>query len=232
MLAIKRTICLLSLAVLFCLGSGSALAEKEEKLENVSGYLGPEVYALLEEVDTRRGTKVRRWISPKMSFANYKNILIEQVILYPEPQPGPQVSQETLDAVVTYLTEKLRDKIGSALNLTTEPGPEVVRLQAAVTGVSIETEGMKAYEVMPIAAVFGGLKAMTGNRAREVHVFLEIKVSDSESDEMVGAAVIRIEGDKLKNTRDQLQLRDLKKNLHVVGEDAEAAVRDLMAPQE
>ena len=133
------------------------------------------------------------------------------------------MSEETLDAVITYLTEKVSDKIGAVFNLASEPGPEVLRMQAAITGVEITTEGMKAYEVVPVAAIFGGLKALTGTRDREVLVFLEVKLSDSETGEMVGAALRRIEGEKLEGTKDQLKLEHLKKNLDAVSEDAEAA---------
>jgi hypothetical protein len=217
------------LTVLFFTSTAAVAAEDDTG--KVSGYLGPDIYAMLEEVEAHEGFKVKRWIGPKLSFANYKKVLVEPVILYPEPEPGPQVSQETLDKVITYLTEKLSDKIGAVLNLSDEPGPDVLRIQAAITGVTVTTEGMKAYEVVPVAAVFGGLKALTGNRNREVIVFLEIKISDSESGEMVGAAVRRIEGEKLAGKREQLELEHLKGNLDSVGDDAESAIIHMMEEQ-
>ena len=220
-----------ALVAMLCIFSAGAMAAKEE-LPEVSGYLGPEVYAMLEEVEIRDGRKARRWIGPKLSFANYKKVLVEEVILYPEPEPGPQVSQETLDAVRVYLTEKLRDKVGAVLNLVSEPGPEVLRFQVAITGVEITTEGMKVYEIMPVAAVFGGLKALTGTRDREVVVFLEGKMSDSETGEIVGAAVRKLEGEKLKGTKDQLKLEDLQGNLDTVTDDAESALREMMGEKE
>jgi len=229
MSVITRYATLAGFLAVLCFTSVAAMAAEEPK---PSGYLGPEVYAMLEEVDIREGTRVKRWIGPKLSFANYKKVLIEPVILYPEPQPGPQVSEETLDKVITYLTEKLSDKIGTVFTLASEPGPDVVRIQAAITGVEVSTEGMKAYEVLPVAAVWGGLKAMTGNRSREVRVFLEVKFSDSESGEMVGAVVRQIEGEKLKGTRDQLKLEHLQNNLDGIADDAAASFSGAMEEEE
>ena len=225
------------LLALFCFVSLGAVAAEKSKNENTeeehfSGYFDEDIYAKMVDVEVKTGALVKRWIGPKLSFANYKKILIEPVGFYPEPEISEQVSEETLDAIVTYLTQKLDEKIGSVLNLTSEPGPEVLRLQVALTGVEIKTEGMKAYEVVPVAAIFGGLKAMTGNRAQDVTVFFEAKLSDSVTGEIVGAALRRFEGEKLKGTRDKLDLEDLKKSLDEAGDDTEAAFGEVLKPQE
>lgn len=206
--------------------------DKATKLSEVSGYLGPEVYAMLEEVEIRDGRKSQRWLGPKLNFANYKRVLIEDVILFPEPQPGPQVSAETLDAVRAYLTEKLKEKVGEVLVLTEEPGPEVLRFELAITGVQISTEGMKAYEVVPVAAVFGGLKALTGSRDREVRVFIEGRMSDSVTGEMVGAGIREIQGENLKGKKDQLELEDMRENLDTATDDAHYTLTRMLQEQQ
>jgi hypothetical protein len=231
MSAIKKYAVLGGLVAMLGFASTAAIADKD-KIEDVSGYLGPDMYAMLEEVEIKDGRKSRRWIGPKLSFANYKSILIEDVILYPEPQPTEQVSEETLDAVSKYLTEKLREKIGSVLNLATEPGPDVLRIQTAITGVKISTEGMKAYEVLPVTAIFGGLKAVTGNRAQEVQVFIEAKMSDSETGEVVGAGIRRLEGKNLKGKRDKLELEDMLESLDTATDDAHDFVADGLKEEE
>ena len=231
MSALTRYTSLGALLAILCFAVAGVSAAEDEATK-VSGYLGPDIYAMLEEVEIREGLKTKRWIGPKLSFANYKTVLIEPVILYPEPEPGPQVSKETLEAVVAYLTEKLSEKIGAVLNLASEPGPDVLSLQAAITGVSIETEGMKAYEVVPVAAIFGGLKAMTGTRDREVIAFIEVKLSDSVTGEVVGAAVRRIEGENLEGKKEQLKLEHLQKNLDSASDDAQRAFSEMMGKKE
>jgi hypothetical protein len=199
-----------------------------EDMAELSGYLGPEIYERLKDVEVHKGTNVKRWIGPKLSFANYKKVLVEEVIFYPEPTPGKQVSAKTLAEVKAYLTEKLTAKIGTVLKLADEPGPDVMRLNVAITGVEVKTEGMKAYEVLPVAAVFGGLSAMVGSRDKEVLVFLEFRVADSETDEIIGAAVRRVEGEKLKNAKEQLKLHHLQGNIDELGEDTHDLLEDMM----
>lgn len=212
---------------LLLLPTSSAWAA-EENLEDVSGYLGPEVYKKLEEVEIRDGVVARRWIGPKLSFANYKKVLIEEVVLHPKPEPTPQVSEETLDKVTDYVTLKLVDKIGAILELTFDPGPDVVRVEAAITGVEITTEGFQTRELVPVAAIFGGIKAITGNRNQDVLVFLEVKITDSVSGEMIGALVRRIEGKQLEGVRDELQLEDLEESLDHASSDGQAAIKGMI----
>ncbi len=125
----------------------------------------------------------------------------------------------------------MKEKMGAVMTLANEPGPQTLRVQAAITGVEIKTEGMKAYEVVPVAAIFGGVKALTGNRAREVHVYLEVKLTDSESGDLLGAVVRRIDGEELKNKKEQLELAHLQPDLDTAATDASDAMSGMLAPE-
>lgn len=207
------------LALLVVFSTGSAVAKDETP--QYSGFLGDDsVYAQLEEVELHKKVKGQRWIGPSLNASNYQSVLVDDVVLYPEPEPGPQVSAETLDEIRGYLTTELKKKVGATLTLADAAGPGVLELQAAVTGVTVKTESMKAYEVVPVAAIFGGFKALTGKRDRDVTVFLEARLVDSQSGELVGAAMRRVEGEDLKGKKDQLTLKDMKDSLDQVTDDA------------
>ena len=159
-----------------CFTAVLPLAQASDEIAN-SGYLGDDkTYQQLQEIELRSGLKAKRWLGPGLNFANYQMVMIDTVQLYPEPQPGPQVSAEVLEQIRGHLTEGLRQKVGSVIKVVDDAGPKVLRVAAAVTGVSIKTEGMKVYEVLPVAAIFGGAKALTGNRDRDVKVFIEVKL--------------------------------------------------------
>ena len=226
MSAFRRYVSLGGIVAALCFSSAAAMAAEEVRA--VSGYLGPEVYKKLEDVETRDGRKAKRWISPKLSFANYKKVLIKDVVFYPEPEASEQVSMETLYAVRGYITENMRKRFAEVLNVTDQPGEEVLSIQLAITGVEVKTEGMKAYEVVPVAAIFGGLKAVTGNRDRDVIVFAEVDMSDSITGETVGALVRRLEGEELKGKKEQLQLQHMQKNLDSAIEGAEGFMSDTL----
>ena len=169
-----------------------------------------------------------RWISPSLSLANYKRVLIEPAVLYPEPEPTPQVSAETLRQIEEHLNKGVRKRVGEVLQLTDTPAPDVVRIEPAVTGVVIKTQGMKAYEVLPVAAVFGGAKAAAGKRKQDVRVFMEVRISDSKSGELLGMVVRTVEGEPLKGKKDELELDDVEDDLNTVTDDVKASIEDML----
>lgn len=217
---------LLSLTLGIVISACSSLPAEEPP--QYSGYLGKDVYAKLKKLDTDNNVDAMRWLAPRLNFTNYQKILIDKVVLYPKPEPGPQVSAETLEKIQAYLTQELVAKVSKVLEVTTKPGPGVLRMDTAVTGVEIKTEGMQAYEVVPVAAVFGGVKALTGTRDRDVSVFLEVKFSDSESGEVVGAAIRKIEGRQLEGMKDELGLEDMQESLDKATDDAQREISRVM----
>ena len=202
----------------------SAVAKEAEH----SGYLSDETYAKLEKIETPQGKESMRWLGPKLSFANYKSILLDDVVFYPEPEPGPQVSAETLQDTREYLTENLVAKVSTVLNVVPEQGPGVLRMQTAITGVEIKTEGIKAREVRPIVAIFSGVKAIAGKRNRDVLVFLEVEFSDSQSGEVIGAAVHVLEGKQLKDKKDELEMSHLQDSLDFVTDKAQEELSEAL----
>lgn len=204
-----------------------AVADDENRIPR-SGFLDDATYDRLELVNIPNDEAARRWLGPNLNFANFKTVLIEPVVMYPEPEATDQVSVETLQAISDYSTELLREKIGAVLTLAEAPGPGVLRVRGALTGVSVTTEGMKPYEIVPVAAVLGGFKALTGKRDRDVWVFFEMRFEDSVSGELVGASFRSVKGDQLKGKKDQLSLEDMKESLDTVTDDGSEAFDQTM----
>jgi len=196
------------------LAAGDGQKTKPGDEQAWSGFLGDDaVYEQMSEVIYKNDRKGSRWLSPKLTFSTYKSLLVEPVTMFPKPEPSDQVPAEVLTEIQNYLTNALRVRAAEVRNLSEAPGEGVVRAELAITGVSVKTEGMKAYEVLPVAAVWGGLKAATGNRAQDVHVYVEMKLTDSQTDELLGTAMRTLEGEDLKGKKDKLALEDLKKSL-------------------
>jgi hypothetical protein len=195
-----------------------------------SGFLGDDSqYSQLEEVKIRKGQKSQRWISPSLAEGGYKAVLVEDAVLYPKPEPGPQVSAQTLDTISDYLTSSLKIALSDSATLADSAGEGVLKMETAITAVEIATEGMKAYEILPVAAVFGAAKAAAGKRDMTVVVHVEVRLSDSVSGEVIGLAVRKVEGEDLKGKKDQLTLKDMQKNLDQAVKDAADTISGLLA---
>lgn len=218
-ISVRGAVTLLSLV--FLMFSQQSTADERE----YSGFLGAdEDYTRLQVVELPGGQEANRWMSPKLNFGNYQKVMIDPVQLYPEPQPGPQVSEGVLQQIRSGLTDRLRSKLGSVVNVADVAGPGVLRIEAAVTGVSVKTEGMKVHEFVPVAAIFGAAKAVTGKRDQDVKVFIEVRMVDSVTGERRGSVVRAIEGEQLKGKEDQLTLAAVQDNLDTCTDDAANAI--------
>jgi len=77
-----------------------------------SGFLDPSIESQMQQVEIGDGTKVMRWKSPALAAGDYQAVMIDRVIFYPAPNPGPQASSKTLEEIADYLTDALRRDLG------------------------------------------------------------------------------------------------------------------------
>ena len=220
MKTIKHNVTLLGLLLLAIAATASYAVEGFHH----SGYLEPEVYAKLAEVKLPSGRITHRWVSPLVIKERYHAALVKDIVLYPKMESNPQVSTETLKEIQAYLTQALKDRLSKRIDIVDQAGPGVMELQVAVTGVIVKTEGMKVYEVVPVAAIFGALKAVTGNRDKEIGIQVEAKVVDSETGKLLIAAVREFKGEDTVDPDKKLTLEDFKANLDQLAQDGEQSV--------
>ena len=191
-----------------------------------SGFL-PD-YSRLQPVKTGLGKDAMRWLSPDLTREKYHAVLIEPVVLYPKPEATEQVPQATLDDITGYLTTSVRDVVFREVPQSTEPGPGVVRLQVAVTAVTVGSSGMKPYEFIPAALVLSTAMRAAGQRSQDVKLSVEALLTDSVTGEPLGMVVRHGSGEQLKNAKTPLTLEQLKKRIDQWAEAAAQMVDQRM----
>ena len=214
--------------VLLLAGSLSAgvLADKHSKS---SGFLEPTIEAKLKKGKLGNGSSVMRWTSSQLNRKNYQAIMVDRVIFYPAPSPGPQISSSTLDAIAQHMTYTLRQKIGDKVPVVDKAGPGVLRMQVAITAVTVKAEGMSALDVVPVHLLFSAAKSASGTKDMDVVAMIEARVTDSVSGEYRAAAKIKLEGKQLSGKKDNLQLQDLQKALDTAADDGAQTMHDALA---
>ena len=195
-------------AVLAFTGAGAVADEQSS-----SGFLTPAIEAKLEKVTLSDGRKVMRWSSPELNGKNYDAVMVDRVVFYPAPNPGPQVSSSVLEQVADFLTESLRTHLGDAVKVVDQAGPRVLRMQPAITAVVVEEEGLSAKDIVPVHLLFSAASAATGKMDENVTVMAEFRVTDSMTRDYRAAVKMDIKGEQLKGKDDQLALKDLQKAL-------------------
>lgn len=202
-------------------GAGVMAAEKSKS----SGFLSPAIEANLKQDKLPDGRKLVRWRDSQLNRKNYQSIMVDPVIFYPSPHPGPQISSSTLEAIGQHLTYTLRQKIGAKVKVVDEAGPGVLRVQAAITSVTAEA-GLSGLDVIPIHLLFSAASSAAGTKKEDVTAMVEFRITDSVSGENRGAAKMKLEGKQLKGKKDKMQLEDLQKALDDAAGDSAYLVHD------
>ena len=120
-----------------------------------------------------------RWVSPDYKATSYRSVYIEKPVFYPAPTPSAQVSQATLDQVANYLHQSMRRELQSRMTVVDQPNADSLVLRSAITAVSVSTEGLKPYEVIPIALVLAAANTAAGTRDKNTEGGAELIASKS-----------------------------------------------------
>lgn len=193
-----------------------------------SGFLSD--YNNLQEVSTPSGGKAMRWVSPSWNANAYDTVAFNKLQLYPAPQPNERVNQQTLDDLQNYMTTKAKGVLGQKYRIVSSPAaaPAASRtliLRSAITGVNASNEGMKWYEVVPVAAVVGATQAATGHRDQDTNLFIEAELIDAKTNQPVVKVVRKLFGSQLSNASQKITTNDFKAAIEKLNADIWAFIR-------
>lgn len=187
-----------------------------------SGFLTQRYYDQLTQIESPSDQIVYRYVSPSFEPSRYERAIVEPVIAYPKPQATEQVSMETLETLQLQLTLLLEDSLSEVLTLTREPGPDVLRLELAVTGINISDRPLEGYEYIPIFLI---ASEASGGREQQVKLFLEGRVTDSNTDEVQAVSIRELTSEDLEDAKAKLEAKQLNQGMEAAGRDWLAAFK-------
>jgi len=199
-----RFITRLLLVLLVITSSTLAMAARELETKDFSGWMNDydslafneERNAFLFFNEDKRGT--------------YSKVILEEVVIYSEKgEAGGQIAEES----TKYLSEGLANLLASKGLAASDPGPGILRLKLAITAVEKSKEDLKIYNFVPVAAVFRGAQAATGNVSTYIDAMFEAEMVDSVSGERVAAIVAKGIEETEKRSGDDLTFDDVKPTL-------------------
>lgn len=183
-----------------------------------SGFLSD--YSQLQPAQSASGSPVMRWVSPDFKLQSYSSVLVEKPLFYPAPQPSEQVSQQTLDEIANYLQQAMQLELAGRMRIVNQADQDTLVLRSAITAVSLSAEGLKVYEVVPIALVAAAASTAAGTRDLNSEIYVELEAIDGRSSQPMARVVRKGHGLQLENDSSQLQLEDIKPVLDTWAKDA------------
>ncbi len=173
-----------------------------------SGFLKD--YSRLKPAESATGAPVMRWIDPDVKLSKYTQVYIEPSQFYPRPQPTAVISAQTLQSITRYFDTALQRELGKNLRVVNGPGPDTLIVRPAITAVSTSTQGLKPYEVVPLALVAAAVNTAAGGRDQNVAIATEAAFLDADTQKVLAQVVRKGSGTPLENEKTQLTLDAVK----------------------
>ena len=194
------------------LAAGLLLAgcsSKVTKTDQYSGFLSD--YSKLQETTSPSGHKTLRWIDPSYKESNYRGLYFEPVVYFPAEKPTTRVSQDTLNKIKAYASQRIKTALQDRFTVLHSPaGSRVLVAKLAITAVSAENEDMKFYEVVPVAAVVASTMAASGHRTQNTTLYIEGELIDQDTGKTVLEVARKAYGKTVSNDSSPVTAEDVK----------------------
>ncbi len=204
-LALISTVFALSAAVF---GPASFAAEpgKVAAARYYSGFLAD--YSKLKPVEGLEGSY--RFVDRSVDLSAFKKLLIDPVQIYLVPNPEYRGLQpDALQRMTDLFKTAFIDATSGGYEIVNAPGPDVLRVRLAISGVQPVSPELNASDFIPVKALFNFARARAGEAPRLVEISAEIEVL-TPNNRQVAAAVATRRSDKDLAQTDMVRWADLQ----------------------
>jgi hypothetical protein len=188
----KRALAALMTALLL---AGCAASERARDVET-SGFLGQD-YALLQEGEEDEA--LLEYVDADAPWSTYDGIQLEAVTIWVgEDSDFQDFSPADRQTLADTFYAMIREELSQDFQMVDQPGPGVLRVEAAITDADASNPTLDTIStVVPQALLLSGAKdVVTGKPSFVGEASAEVRLTDGESGQLVGAAVDRRVGGK------------------------------------
>lgn len=181
-----------SIALLALLLAGCATTTQTRSVEK-SGFLGD--YSMLEEGEGDEALLL--YVDEGADWASYDKVRIDSVTIWTS-EATEDIEEEDAQVLSDHFYNALHEQLSKIMEVTSTPGPNTLRLRAAITGgEDAAVVGNVITTVVPqlrLLATLGGLATKTAVFVGEATV--EAEITDSITNRRLAAGVDRRIGTK------------------------------------
>jgi len=187
-------------AVLLTLVLAAGCQSTGPEVPSHSGFLSD--YSQLQPAPDREG--VALYIDRSADYRPYTKLMFEpvQILLTPNPE-YPQVPQDALARMGMQFQESLRRALEPTYQVVSTPGPDVLRVRAAITGVQPAKPPASAIDYLPFKAIYNVGREAAGAGPRVAEMTAEMEVLGPNGKRLMAATSTR-KGDMTLPQGDQI----------------------------
>lgn len=169
-----------------------------------SGFLPN--YNLLQFVpDTPKGTRVWRYRVQGLNPNSYTAVILDPIFL--NQSPTKNISPESLEQAKKALQESMVAAVLAKENISivTQPGPSVAIISVGITGAEASADRLKPWSFTPIGLAANAAAYAAGVNAKTPALVIESRITDSESNFLLGEGLITIEGESFRTASGSIE---------------------------
>jgi len=192
-----------AILLLMVVVTGCASTQEAKSVEK-TGFLGD--YSLLKEGQRstiKEGAEDQAlWVykNPAADWRKYRKVILDPVTVWMSQKDSQlkDVSVEDRQRLAALLWSKLDEQLRKDYVMTSQAGPDVMRIQAAITEAGSSNAVLDTVtSIIPQTRLLSGMKSLaTGVSAFTGSASVEMKVTDTEMGTLLLAAVDRRGGTK------------------------------------
>jgi len=156
-----------------------------------SGFLGD--YSQLQPVSGKEG--VLAYINQGVDYSAYTKVMIAPVEIWPSPSADYKgVQPDALKRMTDNMRASFVNALQPAYPVVDQPGPGVLTVRIAITGVQPTSPPLNPTDFVPLKALFNAARSAAGDAPQVVEMTAEMEVLDA-SNKRVAEAVVTRKGD-------------------------------------
>lgn len=153
-----------------------------------SGFL-PD-YSVLQPVPGDEGAM--RYVDRSFDFRPYKKIMIDPVQIYLAPNPDyTGLQPDAIKRMTDTFNLAFREAVASGYQVVNAPGPDVLRVRIAITGVQPVAPPLNPTDFIPIKAIFNAGRAAAGASPKLAKMAGELQVLAPDGRQVAAATNTR-----------------------------------------
>ena len=171
-----------------------------------SGFLGD--YSQLQPAPDREG--MMAYIDRSADYRRYTKVMFDPTQFYVIPNPEyPEVPRDELVRMGDSLLSAFKKALEPGYQVVSAPGPDVLRVRMAITGIQPAKPSAGVTDYIPIKALFNVGREVAGAGPRTAEMAAEMEVLDPSGKRLAAATATR-KGDKHLAQGAQITWKDLQ----------------------
>ena len=194
------------IALAGCAGGGAPQGGAGSAAVSNTGFLSD--YSKLQPVDGVDGTY--RFIDTSANLRPYTKVTVDPVQVFLSPNPDYKGMQpDAMKRMTDAFRMEFVGALASGYQVVNQPGPDVLRIRLAITGVQPTSPALGVTDFIPIKALFNVARDASGNAPQVAEMSAEVEVLNPAG-RVVGAAVSTRKADKTLPQGESITWADLQ----------------------